>query len=199
MYVFTSPPLNPPNPTTSQQKGSVTGVHPKSNVTRSVLSPFPFFPFLPTHQLTPPLPLAALPLRMLRPPLPLRRHHRRDDVHPPLPTNARHANGICKEQAEFCEDCEFVDGLDAFYWIDYVVCVFLFIFSSFQTFLFLSFFLIVMYIDTGSSQGFGCCVRAYGKLHQFVFLFSFRVNSTSVYPTPGHIHCAGSLPCSGEQ
>ena len=136
---------------------------------------------------------------MLRPPLPLRRHHRWNDVHPPLPTNTRHANGIYKEQTEFCEDCEFVDGLDAVYWIGYVVCVFLFIFSSFQTFLFLSFFLIVMYIDAGSSQGFGCCVRADGELHQFVFLFSFRVNSTSVYSTPGHIHCAGSLPCSGEQ
>ena len=140
MYVSTSPPLSPPNLTISHQKGSVTGVHPKSNVTRSVLSCFPFSTFLSTLQLTPPLPLAALPLHMLRPPLPLRRHHRRNDVHAALSTNVGHANGVYKEQTEFCEDCEFVGGLDAFYWVSYMVCVFLpfFVFSLFR-FFFLSF------------------------------------------------------------
>ncbi|EDR05442.1 uncharacterized protein LACBIDRAFT_329728 [Laccaria bicolor S238N-H82] len=86
-----------------------------------------------------------------------RRLHRRNDVHAPLPTNVRHANRD-QEQTEFREDCEFVGGLDAFYWIGYVVWF----------------------------QLLRLCLR-------------YRVNnSTSVYPTPGHIHRAGYLSRPGE-
>ncbi|EDR10124.1 uncharacterized protein LACBIDRAFT_318130 [Laccaria bicolor S238N-H82] len=93
--------------------------YPELQLNQVVLSSFPFLPIL---QLTPPLPLAALPLHMLWLPFPLRWLHRRNDVHPPLPANVRHANRD-QEQTEFREDCEFVGGLDAFYWIDYVLCI----------------------------------------------------------------------------
>ena len=73
-------------------------------------------------------------------------------MHAALSTNVGHANGVYKEQTEFREDCEFVGGLDAFYWVSYVVCVgFLFVFSLFRTFflsfLFFVFVFILTYVD----------------------------------------------------
>ena len=73
-------------------------------------------------------------------------------MHAALSTNVGHANGVYKEQTEFREDREFVGGLDAFYWVSYVVCVcFLFVFSLFRTFflsfLFFVFVFILTYVD----------------------------------------------------
>ena len=75
-------------------------------------------------------------------------------MHTALSTNIGHANGVYKEQTEFRKDCEFVGGLDAFYWVSYVVCVcFLFVFSLFRTFFlsflifFLDFLFILTYVD----------------------------------------------------
>ena len=105
-------------------------------------------PLSPHSQLTPPPPLAGLPLLILRLPLPLRRHHRRNNVHPPLPTNLGHANGVYKEQTEFREDCELVGGLDAFYRICYVVCVFFLFCLVFISEFFFSLFFFLFFILT---------------------------------------------------
>ena len=70
-------------------------------------------------------------------------------MHAALSTNVGHANGVYKEQTEFCEDCEFVGGLDAFYWVSYVVCVFFLFCLLFVSNFFSLFYLILTYVDPG--------------------------------------------------